>query len=72
MHTDRGTARTTAKFLEYPVSQLRLAGPSWPAGPFARLVLTLLAAVAVGLLPTAWRVVRRRRAGRPSPGTSPA
>jgi hypothetical protein len=67
-HTDRATARTTAKYMEYPSGHLDLAGAGWPRRPTGLLALALLLAVGVGLLPhmvrPAIRRVRRRRAAQ--------
>jgi putative intracellular protease/amidase len=63
-HTDRATARVTAKYLEYPSDHLRLDGPSWPRRPVGLLALTLAAAVGAGLAPTALRALVRRRRRR--------
>ncbi len=58
-HTDRVTARVTAKSIEYPAEQLELAGAGWPWRPTALLALTVAAAIGVGLLPAAARRNRR-------------
>ncbi|GIH90570.1 DJ-1/PfpI family protein [Planobispora siamensis] len=44
VHADRATARTTAKFVEYPAEHLTLAGAAWPWRPTA-LLIALSAAV---------------------------
>jgi putative intracellular protease/amidase len=58
-HTDRATARTTAKFTEYPADHLQLTGASWPWRSTAFGLLTIVVAVGAAFLPAA--VVRRRR-----------
>jgi putative intracellular protease/amidase len=58
-HTDRTTARVTAKSIEYPTEQLELAGAGWPWRPTALLALTVTAAIGVALLPAA--AARRNR-----------
>ncbi len=58
-HSDRATARVTAKSIEYPAEQLELAGAGWPWRPTARLALTVAAAIGVALLPVA--ATRRNR-----------
>jgi hypothetical protein len=57
-HSDRATAHTTAKSIEYPIDRLRLTGAAWPR-PTAIFALTIAAAIGVGLLPAA--VVRWQR-----------
>jgi hypothetical protein len=52
-HSDRTTARVTAKSIEYPTEQLELAGAGWPWRPTALLVLTATAAIGVALVPAA-------------------
>ncbi|MBG0824568.1 DJ-1/PfpI family protein [Planomonospora sp. ID91781] len=47
---DLATARATAKFTEYPVGHLELAGPAWPWRPTALGALALAAAVGGGVL----------------------
>jgi putative intracellular protease/amidase len=64
-HADRATARTTAKFTEYPAEHLHLTGPSWPWRSTVIGLLVFVAAVGAGILPS-W-VARRRRRG-PAPG----
>jgi putative intracellular protease/amidase len=53
VHADRGTARVTAKSIEYPTGHLHLAGAAWPRRPAALLALTGAAAIGTGLLPAA-------------------
>lgn len=62
-HADRATARTTAKFTEYPAEHLRLTGAAWPWRATLLAVATIVLAVGVGLLPAtlARRVGRRMR-----------
>ncbi|MET8051192.1 DJ-1/PfpI family protein [Streptosporangium sp. NPDC005286] len=78
-HADSATARTTAKFSEYPVGQLRLSGAGWPWRPTVIFVVALAVSVGVGMLTVAIpRLLRRRtagtvsRSGRGGPGTTPA
>jgi putative intracellular protease/amidase len=62
-HTDRATAVSAAKLIDYPTTQQALpaGGQTWRTPVL--LVLALLVAVGVGLLPTTVRrLVRRRRA----------
>jgi len=65
VRTDRATARTTAKFTEYPADHLRLTGATWPWRATLLCAATIAVAVGVGLLPAALlagaRRVRRRR-----------
>ncbi|GAA3440852.1 DJ-1/PfpI family protein [Planomonospora venezuelensis] len=49
--TDLATARTTAKFIEYPAAHLELTGAAWPWRPTALLAVVLAAAAGAGLLP---------------------
>jgi hypothetical protein len=58
-HSDRATARVTAKSIEDPAEQLELAGAGWPWRPTALLALTVTAAIGVALLPAA--AARRNR-----------
>jgi hypothetical protein len=58
-HTDRATARATAKSIEYPAEQLELAGAGWPWRPTALLAPTVTAVIGVALLPAAARRNRR-------------
>ena len=58
-HSDRTTARVTAKTIEYPTEKLELAGASWPWRPTALLALTATAAVGIALVPAA--ATRRNR-----------
>lgn len=51
-HTDRATARTTAKYTEYPDGHLRLTGGAWPWRPTLLCAATLMVAAGLGLLPT--------------------
>jgi hypothetical protein len=60
-HTDRATARTAAKFTEYPAGHLQLDGRAWPWRPAALLVTAVLLSIAVGLLTTT--IIPRRMAG---------
>jgi putative intracellular protease/amidase len=64
-HADRATARTTAKYIEYPGDHLRLTGGAWPWRPTLLCAATLLAAAGFGLLPS---VLARRRRTPESPG----
>ncbi|MEU0565479.1 DJ-1/PfpI family protein [Nonomuraea sp. NPDC005983] len=62
-HADGATARTTAKFSEYPVGQLRLSGASWPWRSTAIFAVALAGSVGLGLLAVALpRLLRRRTA----------
>jgi putative intracellular protease/amidase len=70
-YADRATARTTAKFTEYPDDHLLLTGESWPWRATAWALLVLALAVAAGFLP---RLVVRHRSSAadrpvPVPGT---
>jgi hypothetical protein len=58
-HSDKTTARVTAKSIEYPTEQLELAGAGWPWRPTVLLALTATAAIGVALVPAA--VTHRRR-----------
>jgi transcriptional regulator GlxA family with amidase domain len=58
-HGDQTTARVTAKTIEYPTTQLELAGAGWPWRPTALLALTATAAIGVALVPAA--ATRRSR-----------
>jgi putative intracellular protease/amidase len=58
-HSDRTTARATAKSIEYPTEQLELAGAGWPWRPTALLALTATAAIGVALVSAA--ATRRNR-----------
>jgi putative intracellular protease/amidase len=58
-HTDRATARTTAKFTEYPADHLHLTGASWPWRSTGIGLLVIVVAVGAGVLPS--RVAHRRR-----------
>lgn len=58
-HTDRATARVTAKFAEYPGGAAGPDGGAWPWRPTALAVGALVVSAAVGALPALWR----RRAG---------
>ncbi|MFC4061226.1 DJ-1/PfpI family protein [Planomonospora corallina] len=49
-HADLATARTTAKFAEYPAAHLELTGAAWPWRPTALAVLSLAAAAGFGVL----------------------
>lgn len=64
-HTDRATARTTAKFTEYPADHLQLTGSSWPWRPTVLGLLAVVVAVGAGLLPRL--VARLRRRGTKEP-----
>ncbi|MFY1693984.1 MULTISPECIES: DJ-1/PfpI family protein [unclassified Solwaraspora] len=59
---DRATARTTAKFTEYPQAHLRLTGPAWPWRATGWALATLLASVAAGV---ATPLLAGRWLGRP-------
>jgi putative intracellular protease/amidase len=61
-HTDRATARTTAKFIEYPVDHLTLAGAPWPWRSTVIGLLVVVAAAGAGTLPALIASRRRRRA----------
>jgi hypothetical protein len=54
-HTDKATARSTAKNTEYPTAHLQLAGSAWPWRPTALAALTIAAAIGAGFLPAAAR-----------------
>ncbi|GAB1692234.1 hypothetical protein KRM28CT15_40370 [Krasilnikovia sp. M28-CT-15] len=71
-HADRASARTTAKFTEYPAGQLRLTGRAWPWRPSVLGIATLAVAVVIALLPGAAlrRRARRRAAAREGRPTS--
>jgi putative intracellular protease/amidase len=58
-HSDQTTARVTAKSIEYPTEQLKLAGAAWPWRPTPLLALTATAALGVALVPAA--ATRRNR-----------
>jgi putative intracellular protease/amidase len=62
-YADQATARTTAKFSEYPSAHLKLSGPTWSWRPTTLFALALVISVGVGLLPLAARrlISRRRR-----------
>lgn len=61
-HTDQATARTTAKFSEYPSTHLKLSGPTWSWRPTTLFALAIVISVGVGLLPfTARRLLTRHR-----------
>lgn len=60
-HADRATARTTAKFTEYPGEHLRLTGDAWPWRATLLCAATLILAVGAGLLPAAAARRARRR-----------
>jgi len=47
---DRATARTTAKYVEYPAAGLRLDGPAWPWRSTGLALLTLVLAAGAGVL----------------------
>ena len=65
-HADRGTARATAKFTEYPAGHLRLAGAAWPVRSALLAVLAIAVAVGIGIgLPTVSARTRGRRRRRP-------
>ena len=59
-HSDRTTARVTAKSIEYPAEQLELASAGWPWRPTALFALTVTAAIGVALLPSAGTRRNRR------------
>jgi hypothetical protein len=48
-HADRATARTTAKYIEYPVDGLSLAGTAWPWRASLLMLATVAIAVAAGI-----------------------
>jgi putative intracellular protease/amidase len=58
-HSDRVTARVTAKSIEYPTDLLELAGAGWPWRPTALFALTATAALGMALLSAA--VTHRER-----------
>jgi hypothetical protein len=58
-HSDRTTARVTAKSIEYPTEQLELAGAGWPWRPTALFALAATAAIGMALVPVA--AIRRNR-----------
>ncbi|WP_459800693.1 DJ-1/PfpI family protein [Herbidospora sp. RD11066] len=64
VHTDRATARVTAKFTEYPADHLTLTGPAWPWRP------TILCAAT--LLVVGFAVIRWGRPARPGRGPRPS
>ncbi|MEV7009709.1 DJ-1/PfpI family protein [Streptosporangium sp. NPDC051022] len=59
---DAATARSTAKFSEYPAGHLVLGGASWPWRPTALLAAALAVSAGAGLLPAAVRHSLTRRA----------
>ncbi|MFF3632104.1 DJ-1/PfpI family protein [Streptomyces sp. NPDC002164] len=62
-HSDRSTARVTAKFSEYPSSHLTLTGAAWPWRSTLLAVAAAVVSVGAGFLPTAIRrAVRHLRA----------
>jgi hypothetical protein len=61
-YADQGSARATAKFLEYPVGDLSLPGNAIPVRSTLTLALTLALAVTAAFVPAvARRAVRRLR-----------
>ncbi|TDC47717.1 protein DJ-1 [Jiangella ureilytica] len=60
---DVATARTAAKFTEYPVDHLQLDGPDWPWRPTVLFVVALALSVATGIVAVTVvpRIVRRLR-----------
>lgn len=60
VRTDRATARTTAKFTEYPGSP-DLTGAAWPWRPTLLAVLAILVSALAGMLPALIRLLIRRR-----------
>jgi putative intracellular protease/amidase len=48
-HADRATARTTAKYIEYPVDGLSLTGAAWPWRASLLMLATVAIAIAVGI-----------------------
>jgi putative intracellular protease/amidase len=61
-HEDRATARTTAKFSEYPSDHLELTGAAFPWRSTALAGLAVVVSVGIGFLPlTVRRVLARRR-----------
>ena len=69
-NADRATARTTAKFTEYPQAHLRLTGPAWPWRATGWALVTLALSVAAGV--AAPLLVGRRLRGdrRDCPGAA--
>ena len=68
-YADQGSARATAKYLEYPTADLSLPGAAFPVRSLVTLALTVALAVAVAWLPAvARRTVRwlRSRGARSS------
>jgi hypothetical protein len=59
---DRATARTTAKYVEYPADGLRLDGAAWPWRSTVLALLTLVLAAGAGFLAVLGgrRLLRRR------------
>ena len=64
-HTDRATARTTAKFTEHPAGHLDLTGPAWPWRSTVLGLVAVLLAVGAGLLPHLIRSIMFSKRGRP-------
>jgi putative intracellular protease/amidase len=56
-HADRATARTTAKYIEYPVEGLSLSGAAWPWRASVLMLVTVALALAAGL-GAQWAIVR--------------
>jgi hypothetical protein len=69
---DVPTAQWTAKILEYPPEDLRLAGAAWPWPPTARALLLGLAglAAALGAVMLRRRLRARRSAVHPTPDSA--
>ncbi|MDI6102378.1 DJ-1/PfpI family protein [Actinoplanes sp. NEAU-A12] len=61
-HSDRATAHTTAKYIEYPAGHLHLTGPAWPWRPTLLGLSALTLAAGAGLLPAV--IARRNRKRR--------
>ncbi|MER7499741.1 DJ-1/PfpI family protein [Nonomuraea pusilla] len=59
-HSDRSTARVTAKFSEYPTAHLTLTGAAWPWRPTLLAVAAAVVSVGAGFLPAAIRRAARR------------
>ena len=60
LHTDRATARVTAKSMEYPTAHLRLAGTAWSWRPTALFGVIVATAIGVGRLSGTTARWRRR------------
>jgi putative intracellular protease/amidase len=66
-HADQATARTTAKFTEYPSGHLRLSGSAWPWRATMLCIATIIMAVLAATLPIAFArlLTSVRRQSRP-------